>query len=172
MDEAENQVLSISEDVGEDQAPRRYELGCLLSPLLAAESLADTIETLIRKPIMDVGGQIVDSKEPQSISLAYPIRKRIDNKNLRFREAHLISLRFLVPPEEIAALDRIFRFSPLLLRCLLIELPIRAEKPRRQPKGPLPPSAGSSREDEPEEGAMSQADMDREIEGLLNHVSQ
>mgnify|MGYP001590472688 CR=1 FL=1 len=148
---------------------RRYEVGYLLVPTIAAESVAGTVDTLIRDAITKAGGQIIAGDGPKLISLMYPIRKTIDNKNLRFKEAYFASLRFTVAPNQIVSLDQSWRFSPAMLRFLIIELPALVEEPPRRPKGepvsPIPPV-----EPVPTE-AMSQVEMDREIDNLL-YVSQ
>ena len=150
--------------------PRRYEIGYLLSPIIAPENVSATVETLIRRTILAAGGQVIFDEAPKLIPLAYSIRQTVENKNLRFQEAYFSSLRFLVAPEKIAELDRTFRFSPPVLRFLIVELPTQVEEPRRRVKEDAPPSegsAGSSKGGGPAGVEMSQADMDREIEELL-----
>ena len=161
-----------TEELGELLVERRYEIGYLLVPIIAAETVAQTVETLIRGAIIAAGGQILDGGEPKLVPLAYPIRKTIDNKNLRFREAYFASLRFNISPDQIAPLDQTLRSSPHLLRFLIVELPVQTEEPRRRPRMSAPPSAERSKEELlPVGETMSQAEMDREIEGLLTHVS-
>ena len=99
--------------------------------------------------------------------LAYPIRKTIDNKNLRFREAYFASLRFNITPNRIAPLDQTLRLSPLLLRFLMVELPVQVEESPRRPRTITPPPAEKVEEKLSPGIPMSQTEMDREIEGLL-----
>lgn len=158
----------------DDCEPRRYEIGYLLTPMIAAPQVAQTVETLIRGTIVTAGGKIIGSEEPKLISLPYPIRKTVDNKNLRFKEAYFASLHFSVLPDQVAALDQVFRFSPVLLRFLIVELPTRIEESRRRPREvvPLPTVNNAPKDGESAVPAMSQADMDREIDELLGVVPQ
>jgi len=178
--EMKNEVIEESPIVetienSDDRESRLYELGCLLVPIIAVESLASTIETLIRGTIVSAGGQITHSEEPRSTTLAYPIRKTIDNKNVRFKEAHFVFCRFRISPEKVIELDQVFRFSPILLRHLLTELPvIQTEESHHRLPEPVPSSIESSKKVEeplPLMRTMSDADMDEEIEGLLKYVS-
>ena len=154
-------------EMDDDRELRRYEIGYLLAPIIAAEQVVPTVESLIRGTILAAAGQIIGGEEPQLIPLAYPIRKTVENKNLRFKEAYFASLRFTVVPEKIVELDKVFRFSPSVLRFLIIESPKLVEEPRRRLPEEVPPPAKKFKEVPPPETAMSQADMDREIEGLL-----
>mgnify|MGYP001587481716 CR=1 FL=1 len=146
---------------------RRYEIGYLLVPTIAAEAVAATIETLLRGTIAAGGGQILGGGEPKLMPLAYPIRKTIDNKNLRFREAYFASLRFNITPNRIAPLDQTFRLSPLLLRFLMVELPVQVEESPRRPRTITPLPTEKVEEKLSPGIPMSQTEMDREIEGLL-----
>ena len=163
-------VGEIETDDGRE--PRRYEIGCLLTPIIAVEAVEATAETLIRGVIGAAGGQIIGGENPKLIPLAYFIRKTVENKNLRFREAYLVSLRFSVTPEKIIELDKIFRASSSVLRFLIVELPPPGEESHRRPKEAIPSSAEESKNDELPGTVMSQADMDREIDGLLATASQ
>ena len=159
-------LLVVAEtDTDDEREARRYEVGYLLVPTIAVADVADTVETLIRDSIAKAGGQIIAGDEPKFIPLMYPIRKTIDNKNLRFKEAYFASLCFTVMPGQIASLDQAWRFSPAILRFLIVESPALKEEPKRRlpddPTLPIPPT-----EPVPAE-AMSQVDMDREIDNLL-----
>ena len=153
-----DELLVVAEAETDDERPaRRYEIGYLLVPTLATSTVADTVETLLRVPIAKASGQIIDGEESKLIPIMYPIRKIIDNKNFRFKEAHFGSLQFSLPPAKVIELDQVFRASPLMLRFLIIELPTQVEEPRRRLKvDEVLPSP-----------AMSQVDIDREIDSLL-----
>ncbi len=161
-------------ETDDDREPRRYEIGYLLSPIVAAENVSATVETLIRGAILVAGGQVIVGEEPKLIPLAYPIRQTVENKNLSFQEAYFASLHFTVTPEKIIELDKAFRFSPSVLRFLIIESPKPVEEPRHRPKEDAPSSERSTRfakGGEPTGVEMSQADMDREIDSLLATTS-
>ncbi len=84
----------------DSREPRRYELGYLLVPILATAAVSGTVETLIRGTITKLGGEIIDGEEPKLIPIMYPIRKTVENKNLRFKEAYFASIRFLLAPDQ------------------------------------------------------------------------
>lgn len=156
--------------IDDEHELRRYEIGYLLVPIIGAEQVGTTVDTLIRGPIIAAGGQILGSGEPKLISLAYSMRKTLDNKNLRFKEGYFGSLFFTAFPHQISSLDQTFRSSPALLRFLITELPARAEEPVRRPKeivSPTPLDQVSRPESGPVPHPMSQAEMDREIDELL-----
>jgi ribosomal protein S6 len=152
-------------DIDDAREARRYEIGYLLVPTIAVADVASTVETLIRDTIAKAGGQIISGDEPKLIPLMYPIRKTVENKNLRFKEAYFASLRFTVTPDQIISFDQVWRFSSAMLRFLIIELPALVEEPKRrlpdEPTSPISPAEPAPTE------AMSQVDMDREIDNLL-----
>ena len=157
------ETVVINETEALDQRePRRYELGYLLVPILATTAVSGTVETLIRGTITKLGGEIIDGEEPKLIPIMYPIRKTVENKNLRFKEAYFASIRFLLAPDQVTTLDQTLRFSPDVLRFLIIDKPAQVEEPpRREPKMDDNASTPASGE------VMSQTEMDKEIDSLL-----
>lgn len=163
--ESIEELVVINETENDDaREPRRYELGYLLVPIIATTAVVETVETLIRGTITKLSGAIIDGEEPKLIPIMYPIRKTIDNKSLRFKEAYFASLRFTLAPEKVVELDQAFRASTLVLRFLIVETPAQVEEPRRQPKEGNDITATEAGETV---GMMSQAEMDREIDSLL-----
>jgi len=164
----------VGTDTDDVNEPRRYEVSYLLIPIIAIEQITGTVETLIRGTITTAGGQIIGGEEPKLISLTYSIRKTIDNKNLRFKEAYFASLRFTISPDQIELLARAFRFSPPILRFLVIELPKHTEDSRRQPKEKVVLLAKNNviKDEQSLVAEMTQADIDREIDELLVSTAQ
>ncbi len=152
---------------------RVYEIGYLLSPLVSAAALAETAEKNLKSLIVSAGGSEVSDLPPRAIRLAYPIKQTVGHKPLIFREAFFGAWRFRLAPEAVPALGAALRASPELIRHLLIEVPPPAlaeeKRARTKTKRALPlrvrPAVSVRRPAEP--SAMSQAEMDKEIDQLL-----
>lgn len=148
---------------------KTYELGYLLTPLLTEELVAELLEKKVKALIAKEGGELVSEQAPKLISLAYPIRKQVENKHLVFRDSFFGAIRFTAAPAAAPALAAELKKLPELVRFLLITLPdITEEAPAR--RGPAP--EGKKLEENPTEPALTTAEaIDKEIDKLTNHVS-
>lgn len=163
--------------------PQEYELAYLLTPLLAAESLAGTVEDVFRRPLLDVQAEISEGAEPRLIDLAYPLRKRIEHQSAVFKQAFFGWLRFRLAPENVVALERQWFGRSSILRFLLVVAPPALLAGRRPAPVNQSPAAARRGERRAERvrgegatlpapaleaaGAMDRAAIDREIDHLL-----
>ncbi len=153
------------------EAGKLYELGYLLTPLLAGDKVAETVESGLKALILTAGGEIKRENQPRLITLAYPIKQVIEHKGSTFREAYFGSLYFEAPAEAISMIQAGLKKSPQLIRQLLIIVHqplIRPEfkRPSRAKLTPAP-AAPPVRFEKP---AMTAEALDREIEDLLTAV--
>ncbi|MFA6253851.1 MAG: 30S ribosomal protein S6 [Candidatus Paceibacterota bacterium] len=104
-----------------------YELGYLLVPYLPAESVAKSVEDLIKSQIESSGGEITTALEPVMTRLAYIITKVINNKHTKFSDAYFGALRFKVSSEAVKKLEANWKKDDNLIRFLLISMPKGSE---------------------------------------------
>lgn len=118
---------------------KTYELGLLLTPLLTEEGVTGLLGGALKAMFERHQLAITETSAPKMIPLAYTIRKRIDNKNQIFREAHFVSLRFSALPENIPAFREELRKASEVVRFLLITIPkvTEAVVERRLPAAPV-----------------------------------
>lgn len=154
-----------------------YELGYLLSPLVASDKLAETIESELKHWLAAAQAEISGELPAKLMPLAYPIKKVVEHKGSTFREAYFGAIYFSCRPELLENLETSLSKSSLLIRSLVIKLSPAAytwltHAPRPVPA--LPESAINPEllnQDEPAPvtpvAPMSTAAIDQEIDQLL-----
>ena len=93
---------------------RRYELVTILSPQVADDEVADTVDRLIRRPIESQGGVCDEVNVWGRRKLAYPIQKHV--------EGNYVLANFQMGPERTRDLEHTLRISEEVLRHLLVRL--------------------------------------------------
>src|SRR3989344_5221501 len=101
---------------------KAYEVGYLLSPLVAADQLTETVEKEVKRWLEQAGATIGGEMLPRSGTLAYPIKKIVEHKGSTFREAYLGAIYFTCRPEKLALVETGLKKSVLILRSLVITL--------------------------------------------------
>ena len=169
---------------------KAYELGYLLSPLVAGEQLESALNAAIKSKLEKLGGSVTGELMPKMIPLAYTVGKHINNKRVRFTEAYFGAMRFEIDPAQVAELKAILERTDEVLRSLLIKLDKHADKTqlrarlpeRRSYYSPVPsePVAEISAENPAldikveekvsEKPIMTEAEIDKEIDGLLDEA--
>lgn len=171
---------------------KAYELGYLLSPLVAGEQMENVFNATFKNKLEKLGGGITGELAPKTIPLAYTVSKSINNKNVKFNEAYFGAFRFELDPAAVADLKVAIDKTDEVLRFLLMKLDKRADKTQLRARLPERRNyyAVPSRTEIPEhmseekiikpikliqaptvdKGSMSEADIDREIEGLLEET--
>lgn len=143
-----------------EKGQKIYEIGYLLSPLIAEEKLDEEISVL-RKLIEEKGGFIISEGRPKSQKLAYPIKK--------FETAYFGWFKFSSDSETISEIKNSFEKSPLgekIIRFLLIETkketiaPISPKKAIRKKKLFVTPEAKVK-------GEIKLEEIDKKLEELL-----
>ncbi len=116
--------------------PRVYEVSYLLLPTLSEEESVQATDAL-RKIITDQTGLPIMEEAARLMTLAYPMRKVIDNVPKTFTQGYFGWIKFDVTPDRIAAINAAFDAHAAVLRYLSITTvreDTRAQKkPRRAP---------------------------------------
>lgn len=140
-----------------------YEVGYLLSPLIAAEAVTETIDQTLKQAITTAGGTIAFEVAPKLTPLAYLVSRSENNKRTKYREAYFGALYFQAESEMIAAIQEALKGNNLVIRSLIMKTttdafraPVRRPELRRQ----SPTEGGVKTE-------LSSEEIDKEIEGLL-----
>lgn len=154
----------------EKQDAKKYELGYLLSPLVPTDQVEEKLNQEILSVISKAGGEVVSSQSPKMISLAYPIKKYVGNKKSTFKDAYFGCVNFVASGEAVAELSDALKNSEFLIRTLLIVAPKVAVK-KKEARAPEAKKVAdepvASAEDSPVKKDVDQAEIDKEIEGLL-----
>lgn len=159
--------MEMEENLNEKE-PKIYELGYLLSPLVAEDVLADTVNTVLRQPIEATGARIVSETHPAMRPLAYKVAKEFAGKTNRYSDAYFGAIRFTARPSAIAKIKEVMDRSELVLRFMTIIAP--KDNPPRAPRRPMAVKTDAPVEEggTPKVAApMTTEDIDKEIEDLL-----
>ena len=92
----------------------RYELMVVLSPQVADESVTDTVDQLVRRPVETRGGAYLEANVWGRRKLAYPIKRQT--------EGNYVLTRFQLEPQHTKELERGLLISEEVLRHLLVKL--------------------------------------------------
>lgn len=145
-----------------------YELSYLLTPLVAPEAVAETVEQEIKRRLLAASAAIKHEMPPRLRTLAYPIKKVVEHKGSIFREAYFGSIVFRAAPAAVVALEAELEKSPIIIRHLLIILPARAVVlPARSRSPAQPATAPTALPAETTGKKMTTAAIDEEINQLL-----
>ena len=142
-----------------------YELAYLFNPAAAEEKVNEEISKW-RQMLEATGGVFLTEELPRARSLAYEIEKKIAEKKNHFKEAYFGSMRFESAGETLPNLRKELDANSNVLRYLLTKvikykpLPIRS----------IPLSKPKITTDGETKTALSEEELDKEIEGLLAPV--
>ncbi|MEA1929627.1 MAG: 30S ribosomal protein S6 [Patescibacteria group bacterium] len=157
---ADQTIETPNNDVGQ-----AYELGYLLSPLVPADKVGETVESVIKQALAAVGAKIVLENDPRMIPLAYPIKQVVDNKGTTFREAYFGTIYFDASADVATGLAADWQRSPMLIRHLLIK-----NSPPAPQKSPAPAPSRPEADTPSTKPTLNRAVIDREIEDLLTEA--
>lgn len=174
---------------------KAYELGYLLSPLVASDQLEGVFNATFKSKIEKFGGNITGELMPKMIPLAYTVSKHINNKPVKFNEAYFGAFRFELDPAKVAELKELIERTDEALRFLLVKLDKHADKTQLRARLPerhsyysgtpaevtevpeekvmesaTPVSAPKEVLAPVEKTIMSEAEIDKEIDGLLEEA--
>ncbi len=99
---------------------RVYELGFILVPTIVPESLEGTFESIIKKPIIDAGAEIITTEVPELMNLAYPMTKKIGAGNKVFVEGYFGWVKFSLSTDKTESLKDFLSKSDQVLRSIFI----------------------------------------------------
>lgn len=162
-------------EVSELRDVKAYELAYLLTPLTPEDKLQELYEEIFGAAVKAAGGTITADLPARMIDLAYTIVKSISNKHNKFDHAYFGVLRFEAYPEQVAIIKEMIDKRPEVIRHLIVVLPKDADKlmaprpiaVRRPAAAAQTETPAEGKKEEGEKIEMSEAEIDKEIEGLL-----
>ena len=156
-----------------DNETKLYEVGYLLLPMLAEETLPVEIDAL-RATVEKHTGVIESAELPKSRQLAYTISKKIANKRTECSQAYFGVVLFRAPAEAAPAIKSDLDKNEHILRFMLIETVPYEAPVRRVPReeGVVPEDKPKDAPEEPKEKEvektkLSPEEMDKEVEELI-----
>lgn len=160
----------------DEQEPKIYEIGYLLTPIIPQDALAENVAQAFKTPIEELGGLVTSEMGPSIIRLAYAIKKNIGNKKERFSDAYFGALRFKLLPEKILVLKELLDKNDKIIRYLYIVMPKgdetivvpkRSFQRREVQAEPFEIERRAKEEGSVEAPEMTEEDIDKEIDNLL-----
>lgn len=154
--------MNMNEETLEREEKRMYEIGYLLAPHLADESLTGELNKIVDL-INSHDGNQTSSGEPQMKELSYTIGKEIDRKRQSFDKAYFGFIKFDMAPSELLKFKVLLDANPNIIRYLLISTkaakPLSAKKTRKLAK--VNESANT-------EEKVSEEKIDEELDAILD----
>lgn len=155
-----------------DSNPRIYELGFLLVSTIDEHSILGEASR-IKGVIESCGGFIISDENPTSITLAYPIDKRVGGKRKSFTNAYFAWIKFHGEPSAVATLKKNMEEDQSVLRFLIIktvkENTLIQKRPFMGIRGKKKDVAETKEEKPKKEHVIpvSEAELDKTIEELV-----
>lgn len=143
---------------------KAYELGYLLSPLVPEEAKNDTVDQIIKKILIDLGGEIIGELNPNMRHLAYPISKSFNHKRTVYKDAYFGAIQFKLLPSKIEDLKKALDKEDNVLRYLLLVLSKNSKVLGKDIPAPV---VTDSQEVVESPEAIDSEQIDKEIEDLL-----
>lgn len=146
-----------------------YELGYLLVPTLAEESLVDEVNK-IRSYLEKDGGLIISDGHPEMKKLAYEIAERgVASKKAKFSDAFFGWLRFQTSAESIHEIKDDLEKDAKVLRFLIIK-PSKDNPVLRSAVASVAPMSSVTKDisvKREKKKVMTEEELDQEIDQLL-----
>ena len=151
-----------------------YELGYHLVPSLGEDDLALRV-TDLQKAITAEGGSVKSEGEPQAFKLAYSMRKMTGGRWSHYDSTFFGWVRFELDPKAMKALKEELDHNEHIVRYLIIKLDpsvltsesapvLRSEIKEIETE----PKELVKKQDEEEKGEVSEEELDKQIEQLIN----
>ena len=151
--------------------PRIYELGFLLVPTINENDVLGEASR-IKGVIESCGALLISDENPKSITLAYPIDKRVSGKRKSFTNAYFAWIKFHADPSHIATLKKNMEGDRSVLRFLIIKTVKESTLIQKRPfmgiRGKKKEATETKRDKTKEEATpVSEAELDKTIEELV-----
>lgn len=143
-----------------DSDKKLYEVGYLLTPLIAEEKVGEEVNAL-RNSIESEGGFIASEEMPKMRKLAYEVSHSITGgKKKKYEDAYFGWMRYNVSPDKAEGINASFKKNPNVIRFLIINATVEQPKPLRDESKRLAPKKDKK-------PAMSEQEIDKEIDQLV-----
>ena len=148
-----------------------YEIGYHVTDRIPEDQALKVVDE-IRKVVQENGGTPVSEGAIERMTLAYPIIRMENSKNVHYTDSYFGWMRFrLGDAANVAVLAKHLKTTKDVIRHLLVELPESAlEKPVERRKPEAEESAEKTETAEAEVAPMSEKDIDKEIDSLVDAV--
>ncbi len=120
MSDTENKPENILSASGGRADARIYEVGYLLTPVVAEEDVAIEYGNL-KELVSSLGGEIISDDMPKRIELAYTIFKVIANVKHKFDMAYFGWVKFAMDADKVAELKKKLDLDTKIIRHLIIK---------------------------------------------------
>ena len=104
----------------ENKEGRIYEVGYHILPSVSEEMVPKEVEA-VKAILAKHKAEIVSEDMPETMELAYGIRKSIAGKYQTFTNAYFGSIKFEVAPEEVVAIEKEIAQEEKVLRSLVVK---------------------------------------------------
>ena len=115
---AKTETENIQEE--KESNPRIYELGFLLVSTIDENAVLGEA-CRIKGVIESCGALLISDENPKSITLAYPIDKRVSGKRKSFTTAYFSWIKFHADPSSVAVLKKHMEDDQTVMRFLIIK---------------------------------------------------
>ncbi len=149
----------------EENEQTLYEVGCLISPLVPQEKVADEV-ALLRGAIEAAGGTLIEEGSYRMRSLAYPVLHISGGRRAEYDQAYFGAVKFRCAPEKVATIRASIMRIEHIMRFLMTVAPVRMHYAT---KGPV--RERSTATAEKSTGLVDEGAIDKEIESLLTAAS-
>lgn len=152
---------------------KAYELGYHLVPSLAEDDLALRV-TDLQKAITAEGGSVISEGQPQSFTLAYPMRKMRGGRWDHYESTFFGWIRFDAPASAMELIKDFLEHNEYLVRYLVVKLekialtsaPVYEQKVKTR-EVETEPKTLVKKQDEEETGEVVEEELDKQIEELI-----
>jgi len=150
--------------VEKNEDSRVYEVGYLLSPEIAEESVMSHV-VAIKDIIASFGGVLISDEYPKPIELAYDMEKVISNKKEIYSRAYFGWVKFDGDPSTMDSLKAKLELDPMIIRFLLIKT-VRENTMSSKKTFSARKKFTAKRDDEPQV-EINKEEIDAQIDALV-----
>lgn len=163
-------------DTGGDESPMAvYEVGYHLLPTLSESDVQKAVSGLMDL-IKGEKGSVVGDTSPSKIDLAYEMVKRVDGKNMRYREAYFGWVAFEMAKDAVGKVKEALDMNPSVLRYLIIatsreavQAALSGATEMQMPSAPAPTgNIEKPKRDTEEGGEVSEAALDEALGAIAS----
>lgn len=151
----------------EEKELKAYEIGFLLSPVVAEEVLNDTINEELVSLIEEHGGKVQSRTAPEMKTLAYTVTHSVGNERSKYKNAYFGALVFEMSPDQVASLSEALKTSEKVIRTLITIFEKEDKPAPRSESASKKVEEKTAKEDEKATEPVSEEEIDKKIDDLL-----
>lgn len=143
-----------------------YEVGFHIIPSVSEEAVPAETAT-VKSVLVSAGASVFASGDPELIALAYPMTKKIANKNHVFDSAYFGWMKFEADPASIMSIKTALDGNANILRYLILKTTKDVTPAQALPKKTKEKSASDREEKDVVAPEMSSEELDKTIDELV-----